>query len=126
MRAADFAAWLLKDQPQWNRAAIDATIVAGQRHDISVTEKIPVAWIYLTAWITRDQIVQFRNDIYARDEQLLEATPRKRHSSTRRRPSPDGAYGAVGIRGRRLTSAGGSSDNGAASRPKAATDARYP
>jgi hypothetical protein len=21
MRAADFAAWLLKDQPQWNRAA---------------------------------------------------------------------------------------------------------
>ena len=70
MRAADFAAWLLKDQPQWNRAAIDATIAAGQRHDISVTEKIPVAWIYLTAWITRDQIVQFRNDIYARDEQL--------------------------------------------------------
>jgi L,D-transpeptidase YcbB len=70
----DLAAWLLKDQPQWNRAAIDAAIATGQRHDISVTKKIPVAWIYLTAWMTRDQTVQFRNDIYAQDEQLLEAT----------------------------------------------------
>jgi L,D-transpeptidase YcbB len=33
----------------------------------------PAAWIYLTAWMTRDQTVQFRSDIYAQDEQLLEA-----------------------------------------------------
>jgi murein L,D-transpeptidase YcbB/YkuD len=39
-----------------------------------VTRKVPVAWIYLTAWMTKDQTVQFRNDIYAQDEQLLEAT----------------------------------------------------
>src|SRR4051812_12519987 len=70
----DLAAWLLKDQPQWNRAAIDAAIATGERHDVRVTKKIPVAWIYLTAWMTRDQTVQFRNDIYAQDEQLLEAT----------------------------------------------------
>src|SRR6266581_4587421 len=70
----DLAAWLLKDQPQWNRAAIDAVIATGQRHDIAVTRIIPVAWIYLTGWMTRDQTVQFRNDIYAQDEQLLEAT----------------------------------------------------
>lgn len=70
----DLAAWLLKDQPQWSRAAIDATIATGQRHDIHVTKKIPVAWIYLTAWMTKDQTVHFRNDIYAQDEQLLEAT----------------------------------------------------
>jgi len=70
----DLAAWLLKDQPQWNRAAIDAMIASGQRHDVRVTRKIPVAWIYLTAWMTKDQTVHFRNDIYAQDEQLLEAT----------------------------------------------------
>ena len=70
----DLAAWLLKDHPQWNRAAIDAAIATGQRHDIHVTKKIPVAWIYLTAWMTRDERIQFRNDIYAQDEQLLEAT----------------------------------------------------
>jgi len=70
----DLAAWLLKDQPQWNRAAIDAAIATGARQDIHLTKKIPVAWIYLTAWMTRDQTVQFRNDIYDQDRQLLEAT----------------------------------------------------
>ena len=70
----DLAAWLLKDQPKWNRAAIDAAIATGERHDIPVATKIPVAWIYLTAWMTRDQTVQFRNDVYGQDEQLLEAT----------------------------------------------------
>src|SRR5690606_20782077 len=29
----DLAAWLLKDQPQWTRAANDAAIITGQRQD---------------------------------------------------------------------------------------------
>ncbi|MEA2960597.1 MAG: L,D-transpeptidase YcbB, partial [Alphaproteobacteria bacterium] len=70
----DLAAWLLKDQPQWNRAAIDAAIATGARQDVRLTRKVPVTWIYLTAWMTKDQTVQFRNDIYDQDEQLLEAT----------------------------------------------------
>jgi murein L,D-transpeptidase YcbB/YkuD len=70
----DLAAWLLKELPQWNRAAIDATIATGQRHDIHLPNKVPVAWVYLTGWMTKDQTVQFRNDIYDQDTQLLEAT----------------------------------------------------
>jgi L,D-transpeptidase YcbB len=70
----DLAAWLLKDQPKWSRAAIDAAIATGKREDIPVTKKVPVAWVYLTAWMTKDQTVQFRTDIYNQDEQLLEAT----------------------------------------------------
>lgn len=71
----DLAAWLLQEEmPQWNRAAIDAAIATGQRHDVHLPKKVPVAWIYLTAWMTRDQTIQFRNDIYDQDEQLLEAT----------------------------------------------------
>ena len=70
----DLAAWLVKDMPQWGRASIDAAIATGQRQDIHLPKKVPVAWIYLTAWMTKDQTVQFRNDIYDRDEQLLEAT----------------------------------------------------
>ena len=70
----DLAAWLLKDMPQWSRASIDAAIATGQRQDIHLPKKVPVAWIYLTAWMTKDQTVQFRNDIYDQDEQLLEAT----------------------------------------------------
>jgi len=71
----DLAAWLLQEEmPKWNRAAIDAAIATGQRQDIALPKKVPVAWIYLTAWMTRDQTIQFRNDIYDQDEQLLEAT----------------------------------------------------
>ena len=71
----DLAAWLLQEEmPKWNRAAIDAAIATGERQDIALPKKVPVAWIYLTAWMTKDQTVQFRNDIYDQDEQLLEAT----------------------------------------------------
>ncbi|KWV43585.1 hypothetical protein AS156_25060 [Bradyrhizobium macuxiense] len=70
----DLAAWLLKDQPQWTRPAIDAAIAAGQRQEIRMLKKVPVAWIYLTAWMTKDRTIQFRNDVYDQDQQLLEAT----------------------------------------------------
>jgi murein L,D-transpeptidase YcbB/YkuD len=71
----DLAAWLLQEEmPKWNRAAIDAAIATGAREDIVLPKKVPVAWIYLTAWMTKDQTIQFRNDIYDQDEQLLEAT----------------------------------------------------
>jgi len=71
----DLAAWLLSEEmSKWNRAAIDAAITTGAHQEIALPKKVPVAWIYLTAWMTRDQTVQFRNDVYAQDEQLLEAT----------------------------------------------------
>ena len=71
----DLAAWLLQEEmPKWNRAAIDAAIATGHHEDVVLPKKVPVAWIYLTGWMTKDQIVQFRNDIYDQDEQLLEAT----------------------------------------------------
>jgi murein L,D-transpeptidase YcbB/YkuD len=71
----DLAAWLLQEEmSKWNRTAIDAAIATGQRQEIALPKKVPVAWIYLTAWMTRDQTIQFRNDIYDQDEQLLEAT----------------------------------------------------
>jgi len=71
----DLAAWLLSEEmPKWNRAAVDAAIATGQHQEVTLPKKVPVAWIYLTAWMTRDQTVQFRNDVYAQDEQLLEAT----------------------------------------------------
>ena len=71
----DLATWLLQEEmPKWNRAAIDAAIATGQREDVVLPKKVPVAWIYLTAWMTKDQTIQFRNDIYDQDEQLLEAT----------------------------------------------------
>lgn len=70
----DLAAWLLKDTPNWDRSQIDAAIATNQRQDVKLTKGVPVAWIYLTAWKSRDGTVQFRNDVYDQDAQLTEAS----------------------------------------------------
>jgi murein L,D-transpeptidase YcbB/YkuD len=64
----DLAAWILEDTPGWGRAQIDAGIAAGQRTDIRLTRNIPVAWVYLTGWVTRNGTVQFREDVYDHDD----------------------------------------------------------
>ena len=63
----DFAAWVLQDTPGWNRARFEAGVDA-QRIDVRVAHNIPVAWIYLTGWASRDGTMHFRNDIYRQDE----------------------------------------------------------
>ncbi len=66
----DLATWILDDVPGWNRAAIDAGIATGERKVINLPRKMPVAWVYLTGWMTRDGIIEFREDVYAHDEAL--------------------------------------------------------
>jgi len=63
----DLAVWVLQGQGDWNRAKIDAAIATDQRQDIRLTRKVPVAWVYLTGWVTRDGNVHFRDDIYNHD-----------------------------------------------------------
>lgn len=63
----DFAVWLLQGQGEWSRARIDAVIATGRRQDIRLTHKVPVAWVYLTGWVTRDGLLHFRDDIYRHD-----------------------------------------------------------
>lgn len=74
----DLAAWLLQDTPGWDRARIDAAIATGERQNVQLAKKVPVAWIYLTAWMTRDGTVHFRDDIYEQDTQLLDAAAEER------------------------------------------------
>ena len=47
---------------------IDAGIATGQRSDVRLAHKIPVAWIYLTGWATRDGTIHFRDDVYGHDK----------------------------------------------------------
>jgi murein L,D-transpeptidase YcbB/YkuD len=63
----DLAAWVLEETPGWSRREIDAGIAKGQKIDIKVSRKIPVAWVYLTGWATRDGTIHFRDDIYGHD-----------------------------------------------------------
>ncbi len=63
----DYIAWILKDNPQWNRQSIDEAIRSGQRIDARPAAPIPVYWVYITAWATPEGVVQFRDDIYGKD-----------------------------------------------------------
>ncbi len=63
----DYIYWILKDNPQWTREAIDAALQSGQRLDARPAEPIPVYWVYITAWGTPDGVIQFRDDIYGKD-----------------------------------------------------------
>ena len=39
---------------------------------------MPVAWVYLTGWVTHDGTVNFREDVYKHDNSLTERTRRRR------------------------------------------------
>jgi murein L,D-transpeptidase YcbB/YkuD len=64
----DLAAWLLQDNPGWRRPEIDAAIAKGGRTDVRLPRGVPVAWLYLTGWVTRDGTVHFRPDVYDHDD----------------------------------------------------------
>jgi murein L,D-transpeptidase YcbB/YkuD len=74
------AAILRYTDPALSRDAVMAKI---QAHDggwepgrkIELRAPIPVAWVYLTAWVADDGKVEFRNDVYKRDAAVV--APRK-------------------------------------------------
>lgn len=63
----DLVVWLAKDTPGWNRSEIERIIENGDRIDVELTEPVPVYFTYITAWVTAEGAVQFRDDIYRRD-----------------------------------------------------------
>ena len=93
----DLAAWLLQEEmPKWNRAAIDAAVATGERLDIPLPKKVPVAWIYLTAWMTQrpDRPVPQR---HLRPGRAASGSDRRGSGVLQpgRQSSADGASGAV-------------------------------
>ena len=76
----DLATWLLADNPGWGRGEIDAGIEKGERVDIRLTHKVPVAWTYLTGWATRDGLIHFRDDIYGLDDKAAQPLTAQAHA----------------------------------------------
>jgi murein L,D-transpeptidase YcbB/YkuD len=77
----ELATYLLKRVPEWTEEKILATIDGRERTIVSLPEPIPVQILYFTAWVDEDGEVNFRNDIYERDEPLYRAL-------TQRPPKP--------------------------------------
>jgi murein L,D-transpeptidase YcbB/YkuD len=63
----ELVTWLLAGTPGWSRQQIDDVIRSGDRKDARLKAAVPLYWVYVTAWVTPDGVVQFRDDIYGRD-----------------------------------------------------------
>ena len=70
-KPGDLALRVLKNNPGWTPAKIDAAMNLGREQYVTLKKKIPVYIGYFTAFINSEGAINFRNDIYKRDERLL-------------------------------------------------------
>jgi murein L,D-transpeptidase YcbB/YkuD len=72
-KPVELAVWVLRGKPGWDLRRILGAIDAGVERTVKLVEPINVYFLYSTAWRGDDGTVQFRPDIYERDEKLIEA-----------------------------------------------------
>jgi murein L,D-transpeptidase YcbB/YkuD len=67
-RATELAELLLENQAGWDKTAIANTLAKGQIQNVTLKRKTPVLLTYWTAWVDAKERLNFRRDIYGRDE----------------------------------------------------------
>lgn len=68
---------LLRADPKWTREAILLAIERRVEQTVRLLQPIPIHLLYWTAWTDEGGFVQFRSDIYGRDQLLDEALREK-------------------------------------------------
>ncbi len=63
----DLLVWLAKDTPGAGRGSIEQIISSGDRTDLKLAQPVPIYMNYISAWSTKNGVIQFRDDIYKRD-----------------------------------------------------------
>jgi len=63
---------LLKGDPSWSVSRIDSAMNAGTEKYVVLKKTVPVSIVYFTAWADEKGRIHFRDDIYNRDERLME------------------------------------------------------
>lgn len=59
--------WLLDGQDGWSAARVQAIKTSGKRKDVRLKKPVRLYFTYITAWATKDGVIQFRRDLYRRD-----------------------------------------------------------
>jgi murein L,D-transpeptidase YcbB/YkuD len=70
---------LLEDANGRTKEKLTQIISSGEQRTLTLPRPIPVHLVYLTAWVNKDGSVNFRDDIYGRDNRLAEGLRRARH-----------------------------------------------
>lgn len=69
----ELAEYLLNEDKGWDRQALNRIIEGGSSKVILLKKPMPVYLLYWTAWAEKNGEVHFRNDLYGRDEILMQA-----------------------------------------------------
>jgi L,D-transpeptidase YcbB len=69
----ELATFLLRGTEGWGRARIQQAIAKGKNRSIVLKDPVPVHLVYLTAWVGKDGMTQFRGDHYNLDAPLVAA-----------------------------------------------------
>ena len=73
-KAAELAAWVLRDKPEWPLDRVRAAMQSGQDNfQVNLSKPIPVLIIYGTAVVDEQNVVRFFDDIYGHDVALEKA-----------------------------------------------------
>ena len=59
--------WLLEANQGWDAAKVAEMEQTGARMDVTLKRRTPVYFAYITAWATKDGVINFRRDVYGRD-----------------------------------------------------------
>jgi murein L,D-transpeptidase YcbB/YkuD len=83
--ARALAAAMMRDMPEWDDARRAAVLEGWQTRKVQLDAPIPVYILYRTAWVGDDGEIQFREDVYDRDADLIARWEKPRSA---RRPLP--------------------------------------
>ena len=66
------AMYLLRNYPEWTEDKIDLAMNSGREKTVSLKNPLPVYIGYFTCWVDKHGKLNFRNDVYKRDDRLAE------------------------------------------------------
>jgi murein L,D-transpeptidase YcbB/YkuD len=69
-RPRELAEYLLRNDPAWTAERIRQAMYGGREMTVQLKEKRPVRIGYFTAWVDGEGRLNFRDDVYGRDERL--------------------------------------------------------
>ena len=68
--AGKMAEYLLRNQPEWTTERIRQAMNARSEKWVLLKEQLPVVITYFTAWVSRDGLLNFREDVYGNDKKM--------------------------------------------------------
>lgn len=63
---------LLRNDTSWTPRKVDDAMASGIERFVTLHHPVPVSIVYFTSWVDGEGYLQFRDDIYRRDERLME------------------------------------------------------